>query len=218
MKISTKVDLSGLKALTQNRLLNNLTTAKIDALNRTAFSARKSIQSALPGWIDMPSKKAFITRQVQVSKANKGKQYSEVGFTTKLPVVELMTDVRTHTVRIPHGQHIAIPTSNVGRVTRSKTPKALLARSGTGSRKRYFEARIKNTLGIWEAQRIPGSRRRRGGLKDNIRLMYLLVPRTVYKTPDIPLGKTVRKIVDRRFDKYFLESFDKAVRKSAQRN
>lgn len=102
--------------------------------------------------------------------------------------------------KIPRGNHIAVPTSNVKRTKSGKISKA----NRPANLKRSFVLKQDNgQLGIWQ--------RKGKGKRSEIRPMYWLENRARIKAV-WDWFRTGKKIIDRRFSRNFMLAFNKAMK------
>jgi hypothetical protein len=145
MKVDFKIDASKLTSITKGELSKQARFAAAKTLTGAAFDARQKIQRYLPIWLDMKTR--LLERSVIVERARPNKLKAVVGFHKRTTLAGLLKKGGT---RHPKGRAIAVPVrarNKTGRITRSRTVKALLAKPNT------FSAEINGVGGVWQRDR-----------------------------------------------------------------
>lgn len=224
MEITLKSDIKELTRKLDRIQKKQIPFAASDALNSTAFDARKSIQDSLPVHLDRPTPR--LVSSVQVKKSTKKNLIAVVGFPGRgfgktkwkeTPADIMSRHIRGGTRRAKR-RALAVPTKhtklnkygNIANI-RGKIQKYL------ADKDRYFSGIPKGmagdkNAGIW--QRMPPNSKRKKKKKKGkdkvgkIRMIIAWEPRTQYAAGRFPL----KRIVGKSVKKHFEVNFDKSLR------
>ena len=178
------------------------------------FDARKTVQKALPKFLDRPS--PLTTKAVQVQKSSKKKMISAVGFAsktfgklpegTRIPPAEYIARLIKGGTRKPFNKYIAVPATKQDQNKYGSLKRGQVRRLLSNTAK-YF-AGVPNGnpswgFGIWE-------RTGKGGRK-SIRKRVIFIDQAKYE-PIFPLKRLVRDTVKKKFSKNFKSAFLKATK------
>jgi len=182
--------------------------AASQALNDTAFDARKAVQVQLPRKLNKPT--PWTIRGVRVNKSSKRRLTSAVYFTAdRAKYMKFQIDGGTR--RRPSGGTIVMPKgikqNKYGNIPRGKVKK-LLQRPDT------FIGTIKGIPGVWQRGHISKSGKfsaRTKSRASNIRLLVRFEDEATYQ-PRFPMRKIVHGVARSKFTRHFGRRLASAVR------
>ena len=219
MQISVKADIKELTRKLNRIQKKQIPFATANALNETAFDARKDVMKAMPKYLDRP--KPMTVKTVQVEKAHKKKGLvGKVGFPGKgfgrtkwaETPAEIMARQIAGGIRRPRKKALAVPTKNMktnkyGNLPRNKINTLL------GNKDAYFSGVPRGmqgdqNAGIW--QRMPPNSRRKKRGSGKIRMVVAWEPKASY-TKRFPLKRLVEASVKKTFRRNFDSHLKKAL-------
>ncbi len=203
MEISVKADIAKATKELYRMERKQIPFAASQALNDTAWDARRAVQIQLPRKLDRPT--PWTIRGVRVKKSNKRKLAAYVGFinsTTGMPDPSrsyMKYQIHGGT-RFPYSRAIKMPVNvkrnKFGNLTRKKVNQLL-------ANKKNFQATIKGIPGIWQRT---GGRRNPG-----VKLLIAWEDKAQYR-PRFPLRKIVTGVTASKFHRHFNRRLAAALR------
>ena len=227
MEIQLTADIKKLTRDLRGIQRKQIPVALKNALNDTAFDARKAIMLAMPTYLDRP--RNTTVKSVQVEKSKKTNLVAKVGFPGKgfgrtrwkETPAEIMGRQIAGGIRRPVRKALAVPTRNFktnkyGNIVRNKI-NTLLANTD-----KYFsgvpKGRTASAAGIWErippnkTKRKKGSRlRKKGAKQQTIRMVIAWEPSAHYRSGRFPLFRIVEKTVRQQFADRFRTALRNAL-------
>lgn len=171
------------------------------AVNNTAFTAMRSVRSALPHQLKLTKK--FITSSMVVNRSHYKQPMptAYVGFLDRVSLQSFMESGRG--TRLPRGKAILIPVNvkrnSRGGITKANKPENLLRRRDT------FSGKVGGIPGIWQQKKV------RGGKKQLI-LLYRYHNSVTYKRKHTSVEEIVTKVASRNFNKELEKAFERNIR------
>ena len=208
MEISVKTDIKAATRWLTSIQKKQVPYATSQALNDTAFDARKAVQVQLPRKLNKPT--PWTIRGVRVNKSSKRHLTSSVYFSAdRAKYMKFQIDGGTR--RTPAGGTIVMPKeikqNKYGNIPRGKIRK-LLQRPDT------FIGTIKGIPGVWQRGHISKSGKfsaRTKSRASNIRLLARFEDEATY-TPRFPMRKIVTGVARSKFKRHFNQRLAAALR------
>lgn len=207
MQISVKADIDNAMRHLNRFERKQIPFAASQALNDTAFNARKAVQVQLPRKLDRPT--PWTIRGVRVGKSTKRRLTARVYFTPdRAAYMKYQIEGGTRT---PAGGTIVMPKNinqnKYGNIPRGKVKK-LLQRPDT------FIGTIKGIPGVWQRGHISKRGKfsaRSKSRSSNVRLLVRFEDQATYR-PRFPMRKIVTGVARSNFRKNFHTRLRAAMR------